>query len=540
MPIKLLIRRTFTRQPTLYIKLFIMLTLSVMMLMNTLIIRDSERYGARTEVLEKSGGYDYIVEPVSEDELYLFSEVPGWEYLDGKVGIILPSGANPSEVSYKLSQRLKEAGSGAMLTSYRSLKESAEFSTFATLMVGVLIFAAGVALVSIWLMYAAYLDTRRADIGTLYSLGAGMKQVRAWLRRELLVLTAAALVLGILLSAVFMFAVIRLCLTDLAGVTPILYRFSPLSMLLVIGMTLGISMAVISLHTRRLAGMSPSELLADTHIPRSSKELRDGRSLEGFFTSASLFRDKKHNRICLFATMPLMVLGIVVSAHFGMYTPEDSARRLGDVQLYVTDSEVALHRSEAEALLNALDPDGRYILTPVDGDTSDDPLIRRMHITFADKSVCDSLLTSEQVQVYKVKDFRAQNADYVRLYAGFGVFFIVFGLCIYADAFLLLATYIGAFLENRRRDILLLGEIGCEERRIVRLYMTQYAVRGGLAILAALPLGLALTGVMSVGLAMPVLPNLVTILPPVLIVALFAAAYVLASMRTTRQIIAEG
>ncbi len=328
---KLIIKRTMTRQPGLYIKLLVCLTCAVMLIACMLIYKDSNAYGRQQYLYEKTRNADIAISELAETDVTRFS-LSGrshfWE--NGTLYITIGNTDTIDNVIGELRKTVSEQGLSCEITNnyYINRSETPELAVMILLVTFVLAMFSALSMV---FMVRAFLHAREGDIRTLYRMGATFSQIQKILRTELTIVAVVALVVGILLANLMMFVVIGsyIHLENEAFAT-ITYHYSPGSLLLTVILVVLIHGFASETGICRLKRLNfEKETLAEKRVV----ELKE-KTLDAVYTWISLKRNRAHNLICFLVTLPILVIGIFVSSYMGMYTPDEKADKTGDIALY--------------------------------------------------------------------------------------------------------------------------------------------------------------------------------------------------------------
>lgn len=355
--IQLLLRRNLTKQPQSYIKLIVCLVSAIFMISCVLIFRDSTDYGRQQQLLQTTNGADFALVQAEESVTSFFQSEPfhAW-YENGNVYLTLTRGADAEEALRTIRSTLERQGIDIEVQNYYYLNhtESEEQYSLLLLLVAIVLFVLGLAVVV--MMVQVFLQGRRREVGILYAIGAQPKQVNLVLRLELLIVTAAALLLGIGLANLVMALSIRQYLrVENDAFAHIVYHYSLWSFLFTILLVLCICLVTSEFCLWKLKKMAPiTGDCAEEGRLAERVAMGDGeRSFSLFFSLSSLLRSPGHVLRCFATTIPFLVLVMVVSAYTGLYTPEVDAAKQGDLVFYRNmESEKILTLEEWNAILS--------------------------------------------------------------------------------------------------------------------------------------------------------------------------------------------
>ncbi len=347
---KLMIRRTMLRQPGLYLKLLICLTCAVMLISCLLIYHDSEAYGKKQVLYERTRNADIAISGLAEADVRLFPLADRSHfYENGTLYITLDNNDSIDIWIGKLRKTVSENQLSCEITNNYYINRSDTPELTIMLMVATVVLAIFSA-ISMAFMYRAFLHAREKDIHTLYRLGATSSQIQSMLRIELSILSSVALVMGVVLANVIMYIGInRFLHVENESYAMISYHYSAWSMLATVAIVLCIHIVAGETGIRRLKRLNFEK---DTFFEKRPVLWKE-KSLDIVYTLISLQRNRSHNRVCFLVTVPIIVIGIFVSAYMGMYTPTDSAQKTGDIVLYRNiESENKITLETFEALLS--------------------------------------------------------------------------------------------------------------------------------------------------------------------------------------------
>ena len=329
----LYLKRSLLRRPRAHMTLFAVLTCAFLLPLLISIYRDSSDYGLRQELIERSKGYAYHVQNVSESDTQYFYGINGLsepKYENGTIYLNIASDTDWQSVEaaptyenflMKRIEEYKEAtGNERIIVTAYSYEEAHGIITDPAHISGqriLLVVNLCIILISVLIVHSAYQGHLRRfahDIGTLFSCGADRRQIRRIFLVEFLIMFLLSSVSAVVISvgtAKLLFSVF-LEIRDIQGLAWLIFHVDVWNTLLHLAVFFA-ALLVILLYTLRqnekqsIWGILRSDNSGDP-VKRYSKRMEitevPSRSL------AKLWRQRTGRipRSCTWVCVPMMVI----------------------------------------------------------------------------------------------------------------------------------------------------------------------------------------------------------------------------------------
>ncbi len=369
---RLYIRSSLKKNPRSYISLLLILTVSMMMINIIGIYRDSFVRGDAIAREDRSRGFDLHIRGAVESELTYFSDIPGARTMyEDEVIYITIDGADDGQFDQlrrKVNQIIADEELDLEPVSYRKLRSTSSIPilfhiTFTAVSAVFALLAAG----AIGFVYNSFLNQRRPELGILRSLGARTSQLKRILWRELLAVWLAALLPAVLLSCLLMAGILNTFMNVRDEfLSTFAFGYSLTSFLILI------LLSAAALYLAFRAGMK--RLLSDDVIDiiRQPLEMADFNrdipvdgtaSAVRYLSAANYKRHYKQRRICLFLTVPVLCVVLVIGNATILLNSNENL--FGDVDFQVEIPYDALRERSDEITekIEALEADNRITVS---------------------------------------------------------------------------------------------------------------------------------------------------------------------------------
>ena len=328
----LYLKRSFTRSPRRHAVLFAVLTCAFLLPLLISVYRDSNAYGTRQFLLDRSAGETSHIGYAAEADLPYFEGIRGLSepvFRDGVIYLHILSDEdwkNPESVTVfenEIRKRMEASGNEALHPTAFSYEYAHGISTDPSHLSGqriLLLVNALVILLSVSVVRSAYqshLKRFSADVGTLRACGAGRRQIRALFAAELaavfLLAAACAVVISVVSLKALFTAFLEIRHDSLAW---LIFHVEPMTILLhlaVFFVTLGLSLGMtLRRYSREPARALLNDMENERKTMRGRKPLR--RRSTPAATLCGLWRSRTNRslRSCLAVSVPVMAVFLLL------------------------------------------------------------------------------------------------------------------------------------------------------------------------------------------------------------------------------------
>ena len=315
----LYIRKSLRHHTSSYIHIAVILIISQFIISIAGIYADSVTYGNKLKSERFARGSELWLRGAGEGDITHFVHIGGVEmtYEDGIIYIDVLKSYELDAVRGEIDRVIMAQGLKLHMHDYSQILANTAPQGEQTAFIVLRIVFSIVGTISIYLIYLAFIEGKKRDLGILISLGIKLKQLKKMLFAELMVIYTAAFILVTVTSNVLMYVLIPQVFkidSETLVIAAIEYRFSVAGTVILLVLSLASLLIAYLNSVKRLGELTVIAAIREEEIAnfKRSADIWNKTSAESFIAGANLVRSRKFFSVCSAISIPVIFVSIFI------------------------------------------------------------------------------------------------------------------------------------------------------------------------------------------------------------------------------------
>ena len=367
------------------------------------------------------------------------------------------------------------------------------------------VFFAAVGTISICFIYIMFIENKKKDIGILISLGMSNKQLKKLLFFEILVIFVFSYAAALVLSNIFMFALIKnFLLTESRYFVLILYKFSFSSSFFLLIISFISTLAAYLISLSRILRIPVIQTIENNFINQNINRkinIWNKKSAVKYIFKANLMRNKKNFFICSVISVPVIFITLIFFNYMNLLnTPNDES----DISVFINYVEMydyagiilenieKLEKSKNISGIESIKYDFYF------SDITENPALPTAIFIYAEENADISAISEieeelcdifDDINLFNVVNNVKNRETAQRLYQGIIIIANLICSAIFVCLIILLWVFINFYISNQKTQINILKTLGATKKAIIKIAVYEFLTKGLINSLAGIALG---------------------------------------------------